>query len=957
MKLEEIIEEFALSIEPPSNPDISSVVSDSRRVEPGSLFVAIAGAATDGLRYAGEAAQRGAAAWPRIGPCPESFPLPWARVANPRRVASVGSQRAAGLPYQRLRIAGVTGTNGKTTTAMLIAGIFRRAWGRSGFFGTVGYGWNGKTLAAARTTPEGDVLAAMMRAMVDEGVPACAMEVSSHAIALERVAGIRFDVAVFTNLTRDHLDFHETLEIQGRQGRSSSACTKPEGPAIVNVDDPWGRAMAARLAAPVFTYSPSGDSSADYRAENIEVTLSGTRFRAVGPRGRRRSRPLVEPLQRGEPAPRGPRGCAGDRSRDDRRRARRQRRGPGRMERVDAGQQYTILVDYAHTEDALRRLLSAVREITDKTIILVFGCGGDRDRGKREPMGRAAAELADIPIATSDNPRGEDPAEILKEVERGLIAGGASKYLKFVDRREAITRAIELANSRSVVVIAGKGARDHTGHRGREFRSTIGRSRRNASDPRAGCRREGERAEAARSGGSSLRGLLVRRVAVDSRRVAAGNLFVALPGARADGHDFVAEAAGRGAAAALVARRPADVPAGFPLFVVADPLDALQQLAARKRAEEGFRLAAVTGSVGKTTTKEMAAAIVSGRMRAGKTPGNANSGIGFPMAILGLPAGLEAVCGEFGMSTPGEIATLARLFRPEVGAITNVSAAHGELPRSTRSRTPWEIAQGIAEWGTPVYNAGEERLALRARRYTGAAISFGADGADVTAADVATEGLSGTAFTLRMRGEKERVRLPVPGRHQVGNALCAAAIALAWGFGPADVSAALANFTPPERRGGVFRLASGARLVDVSYNASPEAVRSVVSALERAASPGHRIAVLGEMLELGAEGPRWHRELGRFAAGRVDRLVCVSALAREIGGGALVRAAGRKIAYFTGLKRSRPSSPGCSGPPTSSGSKDPAASGWTSRRRPETPGTGGLNGTRSCIRCARRFPC
>jgi len=471
MKLEEIIEEFALSIEPPSNPEISSVVSDSRRVEPGSLFVAVAGAATDGLRYADEAAERGAAAVASDRPRPEGFPLPWVRAANPRRLAAVGSQRAAGLPYRSLRIAGVTGTNGKTTTAMLLAGIFRRAWGRSGFFGTVGYGWNGKTLAAARTTPEGDVLAAMMRDMVAEGVPACAMEVSSHAIALERVAGIRFDVAVFTNLTRDHLDFHGTLEKYGTTKEELFGLRKPGAPAIVNRDDPWGRAMTARLAAPVFTYSPSGDPAADYRAEAIEVTLSGTRLRAAGPGG---STPVESPLvgrfnvenllaawAAADAVAIDPGTIAAELAENA--------GAPGRMERVEAGQQYTILVDYAHTEDALRRLLSAVREITDKTIILVFGCGGDRDPGKREPMGRAAAELSDIPIATSDNPRGEDPAEILKEVERGLIAGGASKYLKFVDRREAIAQAIELANSRSVVVIAGKGHETTQVIGGREF--------------------------------------------------------------------------------------------------------------------------------------------------------------------------------------------------------------------------------------------------------------------------------------------------------------------------------------------------------------------------------------------------------------------------------------------------------------------------------------------------------
>ena len=374
-------------------------------------------------------------------------------------------------------------------------------------------------------------------------------------------------------------------------------------------------------------------------------------------------------------------------------------------------------------------------------------------------------------------------------------------------------------------------------------------------------------------------------VAVDSRRVEEGNLFVALPGARADGHDFVGEAARRGAVAALVARAPDGIPEAFPLFVVPDPLRALQALAARKRAEEGFRLAAVTGSVGKTTTKEMAAAIVARRFRTGKTPGNANSGIGFPMAVLGLPEGLEAVCGEFGMSTKGEISALSRLFRPEVAAITNVSAAHAQNFASVDeiADAKWEITEGIPAGGTLVYNAADERLRARAKTWDGDAVPFGAEDADVSASEISASGLSGSEFTISMRGKTARVRLPVAGRHQVTNCLCAAAMALVWGLGPADVAAAMARFSPPERRGAVYRHVSGAELVDDSYNASPHAMRSAVAALAGAAAPGHRVAVLGDMRELGAEGPRWHRELGEFAAARVDRLVCVGPLAREIG--------------------------------------------------------------------------
>ncbi len=392
-------------------------------------------------------------------------------------------------------------------------------------------------------------------------------------------------------------------------------------------------------------------------------------------------------------------------------------------------------------------------------------------------------------------------------------------------------------------------------------------------------------------------------IAVDSRRVEPGNLFVALPGARVDGHSFVGDAAARGAAAALVSRAPEGVSPDFPLFVVSDPLRALQELAAAKRREAGYRLAAVTGSVGKTTTKEMAAAIVSRRYATGKTAGNANSGIGFPMAILNLPDGLAAVCGEFGMSTKGEIATLTRLFRPDVAAITNVSAAHagnfGSIDEIVDAK--WEIIEGLAEDGTLVYNAGDERLAARAAKHPGRKIAFGAEGVEVTAAEVSPDGLSGTSFVLSMGGETATVRIPLPGMHQVANCLCAAAIALAWGFTPADVSAAMQHFHPPERRGGVYRLASGAELVDDSYNASPSAVRSVLTSLGRSGARGRRIAVLGDMLELGDEGPRWHRELGAHAASRVDRLICVGPLAREYGEGA--RQAGLPVDAIVYLDR------------------------------------------------------
>jgi UDP-N-acetylmuramoyl-tripeptide--D-alanyl-D-alanine ligase len=379
-------------------------------------------------------------------------------------------------------------------------------------------------------------------------------------------------------------------------------------------------------------------------------------------------------------------------------------------------------------------------------------------------------------------------------------------------------------------------------------------------------------------------------VAVDSRLVRPGCLFVALVGARADGHDFLSEAFVRGARAALVARIPSGWEPKRPLFVVPDPLDALQSLAARTRRREAFRLAAITGSAGKTTTKELAAAIVSRKFRCGKTPGNLNSLIGFPMAMLNLEPGLEAVVGEMGMSTPGELSRLSRLFRPEVAAITNVAAAHAQNFPSLEAiaDAKWEILDGLSDDGALVFNADDPRLLARARRYAGRKISFGfGPSAEVSASGVRPDGISAMAFTLSMGEACAPVRLPLAGRHQVANCLCAAAVAFAWGMTAAEVALVAESFGPPERRGRGYRLRSGALLVDDSYNSNPASLEAGLEWLREARVSGRRIALLGDMLELGPEAPRYHRQAGERAAASVDRLVCVGPLAAEIASGAV----------------------------------------------------------------------
>jgi UDP-N-acetylmuramoyl-tripeptide--D-alanyl-D-alanine ligase len=377
-------------------------------------------------------------------------------------------------------------------------------------------------------------------------------------------------------------------------------------------------------------------------------------------------------------------------------------------------------------------------------------------------------------------------------------------------------------------------------------------------------------------------------VAVDSRSVRPGDLFVAIRGARVDGHDYAAEAAARGARALLGERRPDGLPPGFPTLLVARPVAALQGFASAVKRRAAFRLAAITGSAGKTTTKDFAAAILTRRFTVAKTPGNQNSQIGFPMSILNLASVPEWMVGEMGLSEPGDLATLSLAFEPDVAAILLVGPAHLEFFSSIDAiaDAKAEILDGLKPGGTFVANADDPRVESIAARHDGRVVRFGRTArADVTAADVVAGG-EGSRFRLKTPSGEAPVELPVPGPHQVLNFLAAAAIAVAIGLSPADCAAAAGELRPAPHRGERKQHASGAVLLDDAYNANPSSVRAALETL--ATLPARRrIAVLGDMLELGSEEARWHREAGGEVFGRADFLVCVGPRAAAFGEGAI----------------------------------------------------------------------
>jgi len=386
---------------------------------------------------------------------------------------------------------------------------------------------------------------------------------------------------------------------------------------------------------------------------------------------------------------------------------------------------------------------------------------------------------------------------------------------------------------------------------------------------------------------ASFRDVSLTGVSVDSRRTRPGDLFVALPGARVDGHAFAAGAASAGAAAILASRPPEGLPDGFPVLLAPDTGDALLALAGALKRKSAFRLAAVAGSIGKTTTKDFAAAILGHRFATEKTPGNQNSAIGFPMSVVNMPRRPDWMVGEMGMSARGEIARLSRMFEPDVAGITAIAAEHLEFLGSLDevARANGEVLEGLRPEGVFVVNADDERIEELARGWSGSILRFGrVEPADVTVSEVRADA-AGSRFELTGPAGRAEIALPVPGLHQVANFLAASTLALAAGAAVEDCAAVAPRLAAAAHRGEFHRHASGALLYDDAYNASPPSMRAALDTL-KLLDGSRKIAVLGDMLELGPEELWWHRETGKYAAGRADRLVCVGSRARAIGEGA-----------------------------------------------------------------------
>jgi UDP-N-acetylmuramoyl-L-alanyl-D-glutamate--2,6-diaminopimelate ligase len=459
MKLGELLERVQpVETGVDQNTEITSLAFNSRRVDKGCVFFAIEGEKADGHLFIEDAIRRGAVAIVSERKAPAELAAQWIRVRKIRRALSEAARRFYDDPDLKLQLIGITGTNGKTTTAYLLNSIFEAAGTQTGLLGTVEYRLGMRVVSASNTTPESLDLAAYFHELAASGAAAAILEVSSHALAQERVWGMHFSVAVFTNLTRDHLDYHHDFEqyFAAKQRLFEGLGIPPPELAVINIDDEWARRLLAIPNPRRITYGL--ESKANVGVIRRSQNLSGLTATLTTPQGELEiesallGRANLMNLLAATATAIGV-GIPAEAIRSG---IRRLTVVPGRFEKIDEGQPFLVVVDYAHTDDALRNILEAARELTGNRLIVVFGCGGERDRTKRPVMGEVAGRLSDLAVLTSDNPRSEDPILIMNDVLVGLQRTGMP-YITEVDREVAIRKALAEAREGDVVILAGKG--------------------------------------------------------------------------------------------------------------------------------------------------------------------------------------------------------------------------------------------------------------------------------------------------------------------------------------------------------------------------------------------------------------------------------------------------------------------------------------------------------------------
>jgi len=907
----------------PADAFATSVTVDSRNVQSGTLFIALSGSMRDGHDFVEDAIEAGCCGLLlERGKVTESQlknqGLCFLETSNTRDTYGQLAELLFSFPVREMTMIGITGTNGKTTVTYLLESVLRENGKNPGVIGTISYHYRNSAgeeieIPSPFTTPEPLLLQANLRKMADAGVDNVIMEVSSHGLEQNRIGGVLFDVGAFTGLSRDHLDYHGDMEsyflakallfTRHLQKGAGVVICFPENGEI------WSRNLFAICSEKRFLVLSCGKKE-EYDMFPLfeKSSLEKTEIVLQTPQGHIAfSSPLTGDYNVlnlmtciGVAAALGIVPSTACRTLESTLGA------PGRMQRIqpciaESVFRPTVFVDYAHTPDALEQVLRTVKQLPHAKLYCVFGCGGDRDSGKRALMGAVAARFADVVIVTDDNPRSEDPVRIRK-----MIVEGATEFdfVLIPDRHKAIAATIAGAGAEDIVLIAGKGHETYqiTSDGKAFFDDTLeAMTALCAWNIQSLARATGGKTTL---GNNSLPSFAT--ISTDSRQICRDDVFLALKGEHFDGHTYVDQAISAGAGALILEHMPDTLEESIPVILVADTGIALENLAAHRRAcikeISCPTVVGITGSSGKTSVKEMLAAIFNtqwpdskkyARARVLKTVGNFNNLIGLPLSLLPVEPKHKVVILEMGMNSPGEIQRLAEIADPDIACILNVHGAHlqglGTIEGVAQAKG--ELFEASSAETILVVNGDDPRVVALGEQCSQKKIVFafekqGEKQAEITASGYEKSRSEETAFTLHIRSQSFPVTLHVPGKHNISNALAAAAIADAAGIEIEVIAKGLTDFVVVDKRMQILDGPCRSRIINDSYNANPVSMKAGLTTLSQLGN-STRIAVLGDMLELGRESGQLHEEIGVHAAKlQIDFLFLIGEFAETMAAGA-----------------------------------------------------------------------
>ena len=903
----------------PSTCYINKVSNDSRKALPGTLFVALIGSNSDGHDFVAQAIKAGCSALLlEEGHLDTSEymsnDLCILEIKDTRKAYGTLAEILFSSPAKDMSLLGITGTNGKTTVTYLLEDILRQSGRQVGVIGTINYRYynlQGELIhiPSSFTTPEPMLLQQTLREMRDNGVEVVIMEVSSHGLEQNRIGNLVLDVAAFTNLSRDHLDYHGNMEdyfsvksllftkhlsnggtavvtfgaedptwstrlraLCLDKGISVLSCGNPDDSDIFPIAVTGGlKETKINLQTPDGEYAVVSSLVGDFNVENIQTTFGMALASGLS------ISDISSYLSHASGA-------------------------PGRLQRIQLNKMEqrfrpTVFVDFAHTPDALKQVLKTVKALPHSNLFCVFGCGGDRDKGKRQVMGEIAGRHSDVAILTDDNPRSEDSKTILAAIVEGITQTALLQheqswlrerkaedkgFVMLADRHQAITSAITAAGSNDIVLIAGKGHENYqlTSAGKRFFDDSL-----EAAEVLSGWKIESlVNATKGQLVGAESSKKIFNFIKTDSRTVQKDDVFVALIGERFDAHDYVDQVISSGAGCLILERMPEN-PLTIPVILVNNTEQALGDLAAYRRLcmkeISNPQVVGITGSSGKTTVKEMCAAIFIKQWPEGidtppervlKTEGNYNNLIGLPLSLLPVSPKHKAVILEMGMNQPGEIKRLAEIADPDIACILNVHGAHllglGNIEGVAKAKE--ELFQACDNDTILVINGDDSRVIDLSRKYEQKKILFALNNdssgsIDIFSSDKKSGDLEEQFFNLHVAKQHIPVHLHVPGNHNILNALAAAAIAHAAGIDITLIAKGLSSFEPTDRRMEVLDGPAGSRIINDTYNANPESMKAGISTLSELGS-GRRFAILGDMLELGVDSEALHKTIGAHVA-------------------------------------------------------------------------------------------